>query len=57
MTTKDNDAAKFCPHCGSCAGIMRVAEWHAVSKDDPDNECDLDEYQCHGDCEGKSFWV
>jgi hypothetical protein len=52
-----NSAPKFCPHCGSGADIRLICTWRANSIEDPDNECDLDEYQCHDACEGNSFWA
>jgi hypothetical protein len=57
MATKENDAPKFCPFCGSGAKLVKILEWEARNLDDRRNNCFVDEYQCHGDCEGKSFWA
>lgn len=48
----------LCPFCGS-GKIVFVNTWRANSEDpsDKDNVAELDEYQCEGSCEGRSFWV
>lgn len=48
-------APRFCPYCGS-PEIREVAEWEATSAEDPDNVANVKEYQCHGPCQGRSFW-
>lgn len=50
----------FCPICGTSAklaNIVQICEWAATSKDDPENESTIIEYQCNGKCEGGSFWM
>ena len=47
----------FCPFCGSKANLFQVVEWSAQSKEDADNTAEIDEYQCHSGCAGRSFWA
>jgi len=47
---------KFCPFCG-CDKVGFRNCWSGLRSDDaPTNIVDLDEYQCEGACEGRSFW-
>ena len=48
----------LCPFCGGNK-VVFVNTWVANSGDlcDKDNVAELDEYQCEGSCEGRSFWV
>lgn len=48
---------QFCPYCGGTA-IVFTNTWRAVSEEPHDcgNTAELDEYQCQGMCEGRSFW-
>lgn len=45
-----------CPFCGG-KDIAVSAEWQATSGEDADNASTLQEYQCRGDCNGRSFWA
>ena len=45
-----------CPFCGS-RKISEFAEWVAASTDDTCNIALVIEYQCNGNCEGRSFWT
>lgn len=49
---------RFCPYCGG-PKLRDCVEWSARSLDtsDRDNTATLTEYQCDGDCEGRSFWA
>lgn len=47
-----------CPFCGDPEVALReITEWTAQSIDDPGNVAELTEYQCHGSCQGRSFWI
>lgn len=44
-----------CPFCGS-KGIREIVEWESTSIEDDENTCRQTEYQCQGECQGRSFW-
>ena len=48
-----NRPVTCCPFCGS----NEVREICTTLTDVLGEDMDLDEYQCHGKCEGRSFWV
>jgi hypothetical protein len=51
------DSPKFCPYCGHATIRDSCPVWHATSLEEPDNDAELQEYQCTGECEGRSFWA
>ena len=59
--TEDGEAVEGDPiACPFCSGnlVVFTAKWSGLSSDEyPSNKADLDEYQCRGDCCGRSFWV
>ena len=56
-TTKASEPS-HCPFCGG-ESVRFVNTWRAYSEEpgDQSNVAHLDEYQCHGACEGRSFWA
>jgi hypothetical protein len=53
----DSPAPRYCPYCGGSNVRDVDVVWEAKSTEEPDNTGDLAEYQCHGACEGRSFWA
>ncbi len=45
--------------CPFCTGPVSapLTEWSAVSVEDNGNVCTLEEYQCEGACQGRSFFA
>jgi hypothetical protein len=51
------DPVRFCPYCGKETVRDSCPEWHASSMEEEGNSAVLQEYQCTGTCEGRSFWA
>ena len=51
-----NPKPSFYPFCGT-RSIIEIGEWKATSNDDIENTESLIEYQCQGNCQGRSFWI
>ena len=55
--TRESKPPIFCPYCGCQSVTQPLVVWAAYSTDDLANTAELDEHQCEGACEGRSFWA
>jgi hypothetical protein len=53
----DHEHVQYCPYCGKATITDFCPDWQARSLEDATNEATLQEYQCTGLCEGRSFWA
>ena len=47
---------RYCPFCGGHS-IVKLTTWSVQSDEDPENNGMVYEYQCEGECQGRSFFV